>query len=281
MMWNGNRDIDRYSRLSSMTGSTIDNLPNAFLAGCTKCASTWLWNCFVEHPEIYAPTKLDRINFFSIHYHKGFEWYKQFFNDFNGEKIILDPTPEYIKDPLAPERIHKFRPDAKFIFVLRNPINRAYSLWWHQKRKGRINYNFNDVLERKQIGSFPLYDDWVVSGFYMHWLQGFLHLFPRENIKLMIYEDLEIDAGQFIQEVFDFLNVDKAFVPSIINTRVNVGKRKKTAPSLTESVKRLIKPTDEYESGMDEHIRNELRQIFEPHNQQLGDFLERDLSFWK
>jgi hypothetical protein len=263
----------------SVANDLHSNLPNVFLAGCTKSASTWLWRCCVEHPEIFVPTSLDRINFFSIHYHKGFEWYKRYYEGVNGQKVIIDPTPEYIKDPFAAERIHKFRPDAKFIFVFRNPIDRAYSLWWHQKRKGRINYHFNDVLERKRIGSFPLYDDWLVSGFYLHWLQGFLNLFPREQIKVMIYEDLETDAQGFLQEVFEFLQVNKTFVPSITNTKVNVGK--KTETSLFGNIKKLVRPTSPYESGMDEHIRQELQQIFEPHNQKLGNFLGKDLSFWK
>lgn len=258
-----------------------DGLPNFFLAGSTKCASTWLWKSFIEHPEIYVPEEIDRTNFFSMNYYKGFEWYKAFYKNLGEEKVIGDTTPEYIKDPLAPSRIHIFNPDAKIIFVVRNPIDRAFSLWWHQKRKGHINYEFNDVLERKNVGSFHLYDDWIVSGFYFHWIESFRKLFGDEQIKVVLYEDLVDDAQGFIKEVFRFLDVDDSFLPSIINTRVNTGKRSMKDLSIKDRIKKVIKPDDGYQKGMDKHIRAELQKIFAQENQRLSEYLGRDLSFWK
>lgn len=250
--------------------------PFYFLAGCTKSATTWLWKCAVEHPEINVPVQLDRINFFTIHYQKGLDWYSDFFNSEDSHKVYFDPTPEYLKDPLAPKRIFEFRPDARFIFALRNPIDRAVSLWWHQRRKKRINFDFEDVFNRKGIGSFGLYDEWVVSGFYQLWIDNFLEYFPRENMKVMIYDDLQSDSKTYIQEFYRFLGVEENFVPSVLDSVVNPSNQHSVLSKLgfgTKVQKNVLEINDD--------LRQELQEIFEPHNRRLGEFLNRDLSIWK
>lgn len=265
-----------------MTHTTLEKLPFFFLAGCSKSASTWLWKCFLEHPEVYTPQPLDRINFFSIHYHEGLDWYQDFFKDHTSEKVLVDPTAEYLKSPFTAERIHDFRSDAKFIFVFRNPIDRAFSLWWHQKRKGHINYDFNDIFNRKGIGAFQPYDDLIASGFYLHWLQPYLRLFPENQIKVMIFDDLEKDPHAYVQEVFRFLEVDHEFVPSIVDSKVNMGIKPKGTESLTlrQRIKKWRAPESPYKLGMDEETRKKLRLIFQPENEKLANYLKKDLSFW-
>ena len=57
-----------------------NKLPSFFLAGAQKCATTWLYECLKEHPEIYVP-KQNITNFFNINYYKGFGWYQKWFQD--------------------------------------------------------------------------------------------------------------------------------------------------------------------------------------------------------
>jgi hypothetical protein len=96
----------------------------------------------------------------------------------------------------------------------------------------------------------------------------------------MIFDDLENDPLGYIKEVFQFLNVDDTFVPSIIDTKVNTGIKVKETQSLVQRAKGLLNPSNPYEAGMNEEIRSELRLIFEPQNKALGEYLDRDLSFW-
>lgn len=264
-----------------MTDFNDQNVPFYFMPGVTKSATTWLWKVFIEHPEVCTSHQLDRINFFSLHYQKGFDWYGAHFNFQSSHKLFLDPTPEYIKDPLAPERISRFRPDAKFIFTLRNPIERALSLWWHQKRKGRINYDFDDLFLRKNIGSFMLYDEWIISGFYMHWIDQYLKLFPAENIKIVLFDDLQTNPHGYAEEVFEFLNVDTSFKPSIIDTPQNVSGRFGRSTSLRHRLKEKLDGRNSREFTLSAEMREELQQIFKPHNDKLSQYLNRDLSHWK
>lgn len=264
-----------------MTNFNNENIPFYFMPGVTKSATTWLWKIFQEHPEICTSHKLDRVNFFSLHYQKGFSWYEEHFNFQDSHKILLDPTPEYIKDPLAPERISQFRPDAKFIFTLRNPIDRAVSLWWHQKRKGRINYAFEDLFLRKNIGSFMLYDEWIISGFYMHWINKYLDFFPSENIKIMLYDDLQINPYAYAKEVFTFLKVDTEYRPSMIDIPQNISGAYGQSNSIRHRLKERLYGRKNDRFTLSEEMRSELQHIFKPHNMQLSQYLNRDLNHWK
>ncbi|MDW3192757.1 MAG: sulfotransferase domain-containing protein [Cytophagales bacterium] len=264
-----------------MTAFSDQHIPFYFMPGVTKSATTWLWKVFLEHPEICTSHQLDRINYFSLHYQKGIDWYKEHFDFQSSNQIYLDPTPEYIKDPFVPERISRFRHDARFIFTLRNPIDRALSLWWHQKRKRRINYNFDDLFLRKHIGSFVLYDEWILSGFYMHWINRFLEFFPSENIKIVLFDDLQANPRAYAKEVFEFLQVDTNFQPSIIDVPQNVSGEKGKSKGVRHILKDMLDGRNNREFTLSNEMRHELQQIFKPHNDKLGQFLDRDLSHWK
>jgi len=121
--------------------SDLSGLPNFFLGGCQKTASTWLYRCFREHPEIYVPEN-DATHYFTMNYFQGLDWYRKIYQNNSGEKVIGDTTPSYIRDFYAPARIAKYNPQAKIIFTFRNPIDRAFSHYWHEKKKEKSPLNF-------------------------------------------------------------------------------------------------------------------------------------------
>ena len=60
-------------------------LPNFIHVGAAKCASSWLWRVYQEHPDVYVPLHLDNVNFFVADYHKGLDWYQEtYFDDWCG-----------------------------------------------------------------------------------------------------------------------------------------------------------------------------------------------------
>ncbi len=67
------------------------------------------------------------------------------------QKIIVDNTTSYARDPLAPKRIYNYNPKSKIVFLIRNPIDRAFSHYWHEKRKLKINFKFEENLQFKII----------------------------------------------------------------------------------------------------------------------------------
>jgi hypothetical protein len=247
----------------------VNRLPNVFFAGCQKTASTWVHRCFSEHPEIYVPER-DALNFFTVNYFRGFEWYARFYRDVNGEKAVADTTPSYINDPSSAKRIYRYRPDAKLIFNFRNPVERAFSHYWHVKKKGLTGYAFEEVLSRNGVGSFDLVHTWIRPGFYLELLKPFLDLFPRSRILVLVFDDLIVDPRAFLKTVFEFLKVDSTFEPSVLRRRVNAGLK----PGNRESAE------NEYARGIDPGVQNELIEIYRESIRDLECFLERDLSSW-
>ena len=99
--------------------------PNFLVIGAQRAGTTWLYECLREHPEIFLP-ETKELHYFDLNHEKGDEWY---FRHFEGasEKAIGEITPNYYQYPGAIEKAHVLLPEAKFIFILREPKARAIS----------------------------------------------------------------------------------------------------------------------------------------------------------
>ena len=274
-------------------------LVNTFIAGCPKTGSTWLYNCFKEHPEIYVPTK-DAIHYFTINHFRGESWYHRWYKAFGDEKRICDPTPSYIRDSKSAERIYRYNPNSKLIFTLRNPIDRSFSHYWHQKRKKKILFSFQDTLFYSEVGNYDIYDIWIKSSLYYEQLKTFFDVFPRENIKVNLFEDLKKNPNKFIKDNFDFLQVDSSFQPIILNKKVNSAPKisllSNPDRSLKGKLKSVIKRStkginliaeidnntnqDEYSQGVPHEFKKDLWEIFHEDVINLSELIDRDLSYW-
>ncbi len=96
--------------------------------GAAKAASTWIFTCLNEHPEICSDSRKET-NFFSRYYNykKGIKYYYSLFSHCSEDKIKGEFSPTYISSPQAPYLIYKHFPEVKLIACLRNPVDRAYS----------------------------------------------------------------------------------------------------------------------------------------------------------
>ena len=71
------------------------------------------------------------------------EEYHSFFSNIDS-KILYDPTPSYIRSPFTPKRISEYNNNAKLLIIARNPIERAFSHYWHEKKKDLYNFQFDE-----------------------------------------------------------------------------------------------------------------------------------------
>lgn len=277
---------------------TID----AFLLGVPKGASTWIYRCLQERDDIIVPSS-DSLRFFDLKYHKGYQWYCDFFQQPNNDQLLIDPSPTYLRSQLAAERIREDHPSAKFIICLRNPVERAFSQFWHEKKEGNFNYQFEDVLN-----SFLLNSWYIETGNYATQLETWFKYFPRKQFHIVYFEDLKNDPASFIKSIYQFLNIDDSFVPSVINKKVNEAgvkatgtvkaikrlKKSKIVSLIKAPLKELLKGKDlggklvsstsnkkEYEQGMSDEVRSELLSVYMPQIIRLEKLLGVDLSGWK
>lgn len=159
--------------------------PGLFLIGAQKCATTFLAECLAAHVsvELASPKEPD---YFTRHADKGLEWYAACFRNQN-DKYLLDASTSYSVFPYAesstakagprsgvPGRIYGANPRAQIIYVVRDPIQRAYASYWHSVRRGEEDRSFLDAIDHA---------DWYLDGSrYYHQLRQYMKYFSPEQI---------------------------------------------------------------------------------------------------
>jgi hypothetical protein len=274
-----------------------------FHVGPPKTATTWVYQCFREHPEI-ATSELDSIDYYNVNYHKTYSWYIRHFILNNEHKLLFDPSYNYLRSPFSAKRIARDNPNAKIIICLREPIERAFSHYWHEKKKGRYNFTFDEILS-----NYDLFANWLEPGFYSFHIERFLKYFPIEQLKIILFDDLKRNPGSCIRDLFLFSGVDADFVPSIVDKKINVAKpkinpliiksrrtiksavqglgvydfAKKTKNALSPlcSKFRFGEPVMESISDVDPEVIDELIQIVENEILKLESLLNINLNGWR
>ena len=139
-------------------------LPDFLGIGTQKGGTTYLHSLLSEHPQAFLAIPKE-LHFFSLHYQKGLAWYRDFFKSAADDKSCGEITPYYMFHPLAFKRIHKHLPDVKLIVLLRDPVERAISQFFHSRRLGLEPLGFKDafaVEEQRLLGSARNLDEGYV-----------------------------------------------------------------------------------------------------------------------
>src|SRR5918995_399458 len=199
-------------------------MPNFLIIGAMKSGTTALYYYLEQHPEIYmSPVK--EPNFFSSQEqgsaadavtHIG--TYQYLFRGASGEKAIGEASHSYLYEPRAAAEIRRYVPEAKLIAILRNPIDRAYSHFLHMVRSGTEPLdNFAQALREEEVGIHKerTFQDYVGRGLYYDQLKRYFETFPREQVRIYLYEDLSGAPISTVQDAFRFLEVDDSFVPDV------------------------------------------------------------------
>jgi hypothetical protein len=281
-------------------------LPNFLIIGTQKAATTWLAQCLGEHPDVFM-AEVKEIHFFNHCFERGLVWYESHFSDWSGQAVIGEATPGYINHPDAPGRIQATLGNGvKLIASLRHPVDRAYSAFWQSMKHGNIpaNADFRTVFQ--QDDRLGLRN----RGDYFTHLSRYLEHFPRENLCILIYEEIKGDPQKTISDCLEFLGVDQQFVPDTLYSRVNRGRDlrlfhgqavtlRQTVAAKTRLLPRGLRepllqvgrrafehlilrrlPKQGRYVPLDEDLRRELLSDFMPDIIQLEGLLDRDLSIW-
>jgi len=198
------------------------SLPNYMFLGAAKSATTSFYDIFKNHKEVFAP-KFKEPHFFNFdrNFSKGIEWYKQtYYSNVNDEKIIFDFTPTYLYSNSCAERIfNSLGSQMKFIVILRDPVNRAYSHYNHSVRDGHEENSFLEAinLESKRIEQFKKNNDflselrcsYVSQGMYFKMLKSYLKYYDISNFLIINFdEEVAQNMNQTITRLSNFLNID-------------------------------------------------------------------------
>jgi hypothetical protein len=288
--------------------STV-TLPNFVIVGAMKSGTTSLARYLEAHHDVFmVPEK--EVEFFDRFWDKGLAWYAQRFATAAGQTAIGEASPTYLADPVAITRLVSTLPDAKLIVLLRNPVDRAYSHYWHWCHQMGEQRSFErsvaDELEHLAAGrstgadgeSLPR-SNYVGDGHYLVQLERLVEHVPRKQLLVLLLDDLERQPEVTFLRVCDFLGVARE-VPDCVGTPYNTSSdlRKYHEPAwlwnlmvriqlgkvLPPAVgawiwRRMVRFAPPY-PPMDPSVRARLVEHFAPHNARLGAWLGRDLSDW-
>lgn len=250
--------------------------PNFLGIGAAKAGTTTIAELLKEHPEIFIP-KSKELHYFDFDYslgEKNKDWY---FSQFEENKAIGEFTPSYLFVPESPLAINKLLGEkTKFIVSLRNPIDRAYSHYWHainnwgDEKYRELGYPIETLdfieaikaeperLRKKEYHIRHL--SYFSKGLYADQLKRYFSIFPKKNFYIIIFEEFIKRPVEILFEIYQFLKVDPKFAQSQKTVKLN---------SQTGSNK------------MDFLIREKLENMYKNSISELETLLGRKIDIWK
>jgi hypothetical protein len=194
-----------------------------FCVGAAKAGTTWLADSFRDHPDVYVPLEKE-VGYFNasmiedpslpnLNHNKLLSWYHDFYRSANEGQLLGDLTPGYMRYEGTAERIHAYNPLAKIIIMLRDPLERSHSefLFWQQR--GVVNYkSFEEAIAK--------YPHILNGSLYCAQVRPFLETFGDENIHLVLFDELKVNAKGVYDEVARFLGI-RPIVSGSVFRKVN------------------------------------------------------------
>lgn len=270
-------------------------LPNFLVIGAQKAATSWISQMLSQHPDVFMYTAKE-VHFFDVHYGQGTEWYARHFLGRDSESAIGEKTPQYLAHPEVAQRIlDTLGPEVRLIALLRHPVDRAYSAYWHGMRRGRIPPETDFRNAFRTVGRLK-----NESNYGAH-LQRYNEYFGCDNIHAMIFEEVMRDRAGSLERCFGFLGVDSRFQPREQERRVNAAENVTPFMSGIHRVRRILRrlprpvkgpiralaggavsllPTKRSYSDLDPGLRNDLYEEFRQDVEVLERWLGREVEVW-
>jgi Sulfotransferase domain len=213
-------------------------LPNLVVIGAQKCGTSGLHYYLSLHPEIAMSTPKE-LNFFIAerNWDRGVDWYARHFDP--DARVRGESSPNYTAYPHhagVPERMHSLIPDARLIYLVRDPVERIAAHWVHNYAKRR---------EKGDVAATIMHPNttYVIRSQYYMQLRQFLNRFPAERILVLDQQDLRHRRAETLRKAFSFLGVDPEFDdPGFVRERHRTG-RKHRATKLGMRLEKLGKRT--------------------------------------
>ena len=182
-------------------------LPNLIIIGAQKCGTSGLHYHLGLHPEV-SMSKPKELNFFieERNWPRGESWYRRQFDA--RAKVRGEASPNYTAYPQhvgVPERMHSVVPDAKLIYVVRDPLERIAAHWVHNFAKRREKGDLAATLKHPNTS-------YLVRSQYAMQLQQFLNHYPSESVLVLDQADFRRDRTATLRTVFGFVGADPEFV---------------------------------------------------------------------
>jgi hypothetical protein len=277
-------------------------LPTFLICGAPKAGTTALYEYLRQHPDVLMSTPKET-GFFHENHHRGVEWFRSHFDDWEGETAIGEASVMTMPTPGAEERVAKLIPDARLIFLLRDPVERAYSDYLFNVQQGWIppDVSFGRII-RDEVDVQGYSGEALINrGLYLKHLRRFREHFRRSQMRVLLSDDLKNQTTRVVRSVYAFIGVDEEFSPGTLNQHnttsyMRYGNAYQALRAAWQPVKTVL-----HDDGLVSTIRDRVRSFFfdggrkpkmrpedraylqerfRTPNAELAEWLDRDLSHW-
>ena len=191
---------------SELVNQYRDILPNFIIIGAAKSATTSLAVALRKHPDVYI-SRPKEPKFFGRNYKKGWTWYASCFEKGRGLPLRGEASTMYsskMKNFIyTPELMHRYLPNLKLIYIVRDPLDRIVSQWRHYKGRHPNCGDFKELIRDQHLKKLIL-----GSSMYFEILSKFQKYYPKEQIYCITFEDLLSKPRQSLENICQFLEVD-------------------------------------------------------------------------
>jgi|TARA_B110000908_G_scaffold172548_1_gene240681 hypothetical protein len=200
------KELARKQKSDNATGTSMNIKVNLFIIGAMKSGTTSLHEYLNDHPQISMSTEKEPGYFVDeLRKDRDEEWYQGLFQERENIRYFGEASTHYAKYPLykgVANRIYQYNPEAKLIYIMRNPFNRIVSHYWHAVRTAHSGGEAASISSA--IKSHRDYQDF--SNYPLQ-LQQYYQFFQPKNIYVVTFEQLTKDTESVTREIFKWLDL--------------------------------------------------------------------------
>jgi hypothetical protein len=256
---------DRHEKISAAQRRAIEGpLPDFVVIGTQKGGTSFFYRLLTEHP-LVREAAAKELHFFDNKFSEGVGWYRRCFSEGKrvcGQRTITgEASPSYLFDPQVPERMARIVPEARLITLLRNPVDRAYSHYQMEVRRGKEARSFEEATEEEMTSAedegntVDVRYAYLRRGLYAEQLERFSFFANRDRLLVVKSENIFTRRLDVLDRVLRFLRL-----PPFESTLSPPSGRATHEP-------------------MDPLTRRRLEGFFAPHNERLYELLSTDFGW--
>lgn len=190
--------------------------PTFIIAGAPRSGTTSLYRYLRGHPEVHV-SPIKETHFFDDRLDEAGDdpeeiaeaeaWYRDLFGEADETQARGEATPAYFYHPDVPDRIRDKVPEARILILLRDPVERAQSHYLFRVREGYEDRPFVEFLEA-QLEEWPDGSAYLRVGLYHRHVERYVETLGRDQVKILLFEDLKERPLELLRDVAGFLDVD-------------------------------------------------------------------------
>lgn len=182
-------------------------VPTFFLCGAPKAGTTSLYEYCAEHPEV-CMSRPKETGFFFENYERGIDWFSdEYFSHYDGEAAIGEASAGNMLHREVAPRIRRHCPEARLVFVLRDPVERLWSHYRFDINVGQLppTADFSELI-RDETSEWR--EVMIELGMYRDQLANYAEHFPRDQMKIFLFKEFANETERVVRQLFEFIEVN-------------------------------------------------------------------------